>query len=88
MDAAFIAIGFGAGIKSSQSLMKIIRANRRNITRTIEQQIRKHIGLSVGAYVSAGLNIIGSISQVSLGYAVAWSIDYVDGRRLDGYIFA
>jgi hypothetical protein len=87
-DAAFIAIGFGAGIRSGQALMQIIRANRRNITRVIESQIAYRLGLGGGAWLGAALDIVGAVSGVSLGGAIAWGIDYVDGKRLDGYIFA
>lgn len=59
-----------------------------NITRAIERQIAAKIGITFGKWLSAGLDVAGIISGVSLGYAVAWGIDYVDGRRLDGYILA
>lgn len=88
IDVAFIVLGFGAGVKSANQAMKIIRANRRNITRAIEKQLKSRIGISIGSWVSAGLDVVGALSGVSLGYAVAWGIDYVDGRRLDGYILA
>lgn len=88
IDVAFIVLGFGAGVKSASQAMKIIRANRRNITRAIEKQLKARIGISIGSWLSAGLDVVGALSGVSLGYAVAWGIDYVDGRRIDGYILA
>ncbi|ECB9821353.1 hypothetical protein FL865_07510 [Listeria monocytogenes] len=88
LDAAFIAIGFGAGVKSAATLMKVVRSNRQTITRTIEKQIKLALGLSIGATISKALDMISAITGVTLGYAIAWGIDYVDGRRLDGYIFA
>lgn len=88
LDAAFIAIGFGAARLSNQALMQLIRANRRNITRVIESKIAIAMGLRTGAWVGTALEIVGVLAGVSLGGAIAWGIDYVDGKRLDGYIFA
>ncbi|EHD1581076.1 hypothetical protein N4497_000004 [Listeria monocytogenes] len=88
LDAAFIAIGFGVGVKSATTLMKVVRSNRQTITRTIEKQIKLALGLSIGATISKALDMISAITGVTLGCAIAWGIDYVDGRRLDGYIFA
>lgn len=88
LDIGLIAIGIGASARSAQTLAKLVRANRRNITRVVEQQIQRHVRVRISGYVAAGLNIISVISGVSFGYAIAWCIDYVDGRRLDGYIFA
>lgn len=88
LDVACVALGFGAGVRSAASLMKVVKANRKNITRAIEKQLRVALGLSIGSAVSKGLDMVSAITGVSLGYAIAWGIDYVDGRRLDGYIFA
>lgn len=88
IDVAFIALGFGAGVRSASQIIQIIRANRRNITRSIERQLATKVGITLGNWVSAGLDAVGALSGISLGYAVAWGIDYVDGKRLDGYILA
>lgn len=88
IDVVFIALGFGAGVRSASQIIQIIRANRRNITRSIERQLATKVGITLGNWVSAGLDAAGSLSGISLGYAVAWGIDYVDGKRLDGYILA
>ncbi|EDH3592326.1 hypothetical protein GCV60_03070 [Listeria monocytogenes] len=50
LDAAFIVIGFGAGVKSAATLMQVGRSNRQTITRTIEKQIKLALGLSIGGY--------------------------------------
>lgn len=88
IDVAFIVLGFGAGARSASQIIKIIRANRRNITRSIEKQLATKVGITLGNWLSAGLDVAGALSGVSLGYAVAWGIDYVDSKRLDGYILA
>ncbi|MDA3974393.1 hypothetical protein PF023_10065 [Enterococcus thailandicus] len=88
IDDAFIALGFGAGARSANQIIQIIRVNRRNITRSIERQLRTKVGITLGNWLSAGLDAAGALSGISLGYAVAWGIDYVDGKRLDGYILA
>lgn len=88
IDVAFIALGFGAGARSASQIMQIIRANRSNITPSIERQLATKVGITLGNWLSAGLDAAGALSGISLGYAVAWGIDYVDGKRLDGYILA
>jgi hypothetical protein len=88
IDAVCIALGFGAGVKSAQKAAQLIRANRRNITRAVERQIKAYTGIKIGGYLSAGLDLVGALTGYSLGYMIAWGIDYVDGKRLDGYILA
>ncbi|WP_430597511.1 hypothetical protein [Enterococcus sp. AZ177] len=88
IDAALIVVGIGSAAKSGQAAMKLIRANRRNITRVIEKQIANRIGISVSGILSSAFDFVGTISgYFSVGYLIACGLDKAD-RRYDGYILA
>ena len=71
IDVAFIALGFGPGARSANQIIQIIRANRRNIPRAIERKLAAKVGITLGNWLSAGLNATGALLEISLGYAVA-----------------
>lgn len=87
INVALTAIGIGAGMRSAQAISQLIRANRRNITRVVESQIMKRVGISASGFLTAALDIAGTISDISVGGAIAYGLDKADGR-LDGYFMA
>lgn len=87
IDIGLIALGIGTAIRSAQAISRILRANRRNITRVVHNQIMSRVGISVSGFIGAGIDIASVISGVSIGYGIAWGMDYADGR-LDGFIWA
>ncbi|MFW8054403.1 hypothetical protein [Vagococcus fluvialis] len=88
IDAALVVLGIWSSARSVKAAMKIIKANRRNITRVIERQIAKRIGISVGGIISAAIDFVGNLSgYFSIGYLIACGLDWAD-RRYDGFIFA
>lgn len=88
IDAALIVIGVGTAAKSAQVTVKILRANRRNITRVVEKQIASRIGISVSGILGGAIDLVGTfVGNFSVGYFIACGLDKAD-RRYDGYILA
>lgn len=86
IDAALIVIGIGTAAKSAQTTIKILRANRRNITRVVEKQISSGIGVS--GILGGAIDLVGTfVGNFSVGYFIACGLDKAD-RRYDGYILA
>jgi hypothetical protein len=74
-------------MRSTQAISQLIRANSRNITRVVESQIMKRVDISASGFLTAALDIAGTISDISVGSAIAYDLDKDDGR-LDGYFMA
>ncbi|HFE9852817.1 hypothetical protein [Enterococcus faecalis] len=87
IDVALIAVGIGATAKTSSAVIKLIRSNRRNITRTVERKIAKALGKNAASWVGTAINIGLTIGGTSIGDLIAKGLDKADGRY-DGYIFA
>ncbi|EOE6380005.1 hypothetical protein ACKO6X_002805 [Enterococcus hirae] len=87
IDIALIAVGIGATAKTSSTVIKLIRANRKNITRTVERKIAKTLGKSAASWVGTAISIGLTLEGTSVGDLIAKGLDKADGRY-DGYIFA
>lgn len=87
IDIASIAAGVGITAKTSSTVIKLIRANRTNITRVVESKIAQMLGRSAASWVGTAINIGLTVGGTSLGGVIAEGLDRADGRN-DGYIFA
>lgn len=86
IDVAMIIAGVGISAKTSSTVIKLIRANRTNITRVVERKIASMLGRSVASSVGTAINIGLTIGGTSPGDLIARGLDYSDGKY-DGYIF-
>ncbi|PCR98747.1 hypothetical protein [Lactococcus fujiensis] len=87
IDIATILAGVGISSKTSSTVIKLIRANRTNITRVVESKIAAMLGRSAASWVGTAINIGLTIGGTSIGSVVAEGLDRVDGKN-DGYILA
>lgn len=87
IDIASIAAGVGITAKTSSTVIKLIRANRTNITRVVESKIAQMLGRSAAYWIGTAINIGLTVGGTSLGGVIAEGLDRADGRN-DGYIFA
>lgn len=87
IDVAIIAMGLSGSYASAAAVRKIIRANRTNITRVIEKDILKKIGLGGANFASAAIDTALIITGTSIGAVVSEGLDRAD-KKNDDYIFA
>lgn len=55
--------------------------------RQVSEVTNSSAGVIAGGFLTAALDIAGTISDISVGGAIAYGLDKADGR-LDGYFMA
>ncbi|MEY8457787.1 hypothetical protein [Lactococcus ileimucosae] len=87
IDVGLIAVGIGAAARSRAALASILRNHRTLITRVVNGQILRRVGIGVSGILMASIRFAATLAGTSIGGAIAWGLDRADGR-LDGYILA
>ena len=87
IDVGLIAVGIGAAARSRAALASILRNHRTLITRVVNGQILRRVGIGVTGILMASIRFAATLAGTSIGGAIAWGLDRDDGR-LDGYILA
>lgn len=87
INIAAAAVSGGMSVYQTYAVKKLI-ANRGMMSRVVRSAITKYIGGVSAAAISNALNIAATVAEVfSLGGAIAYGLDKVDGK-FDGYLWA
>ena len=86
INIAAAAVSGGMSVYQTYAVKKLI-SNRGMMSRVVRSAITKYIGGVSAAAISNALNIAATVAEVfSLGGAIAYGLDKVDGK-FDGYLW-
>ena len=80
IDVAVAIAGVGFAVKTSSTVIKLIRANRTKITRVVGAKIAAMLGKSAASWVGTAISIGLTIGGASIGDLAARGLDYADGN--------
>ena len=87
INIAAAAVSGGMSVYQTYAIKKLI-ANRGMMSRVVRSAITRYIGRVSMATITNALNIAATVAEVfSLGGAIAYGLDIVDGK-FDGYLWA
>ena len=87
INIAAAAVSGGMSVYQTYAIKKLI-ANRGMMSRVVRSAITRYIGGVSMATITNALNIAATVAEVfSLGGAIAYGLDIVDGK-FDGYLWA
>jgi RHS repeat-associated protein len=79
IDAALLLCGYTSMKKTRNEILRLIKRNRKEISKQVYKRIGKHLKKLTRSKVEAALDVIGILTNIpSLGEAIAWALDWID----------
>ena len=79
IDVALILSGYTASYKTGKEILRLVRRNKKEISKLVYNRIKKHVKKIAKSRVETALELIGLFTKLpSLGEMIAWALDWID----------